>query len=260
MTLRHLLVTLLLIFSISPAFAQTALQPVPKVMVYKIAWNGIKLGRIIIEAEQSNFSYHMSIDTKTTGMVNMFSPLKSVIWASGRIYEGQIIPQKYNSRSASDEGDKDSTHELTYDEDGLLVDRVSFPPNDPSWRPDVPLDEARDAYDPVTAFFVLREKLFLNVNHRIKDTQITTYDGRRLAEFTFKAVNNGTKMRNGKVVPVINTVVFRKPINGYTPKELKKFDEGDPKIHAYFSADRRFVPLEFEIYHWSGKITASLDE
>jgi hypothetical protein len=141
-----------------------------------------------------------------------------------------------------------------------LVERSTNPVDDPSWRPEVPLKDVQDAYDPVSAYFVLRTKMFENVNRRIKDTYIKTYDGRRLAEFHFKAVNNGTKLRDGKVIPVINTVASRKPIHGYTPKELKKFDEGDPKIHVYFSADPRFIPLEFEIYHWSGKITASLEE
>lgn len=260
MTLRHLLIALCFaLTTTTPAFAAPVMEPFPKLMKYRIAWNNIKIGRVIIEANQTPYSYRMSIDTKTTGMLKMFSPLKSVTWASGRLYEGQIIPQKYNSRSSSDEGNGRSS-ELLYDEEGTLAQRTTIPVDDPSWRPEVPMDEARKAFDPITAYFIVRAMLYNNVNRGIKDTYIKTYDGRRLAEFQFKAVNNGTRLRDDKVVPVINTVAFRKPINGYTPKELKRYEEGDPKVHIYFSADKRFLPIEFEIYHWSGKISASLEE
>ncbi|MFZ4126186.1 MAG: DUF3108 domain-containing protein [Rickettsiales bacterium] len=259
MRIHRLLVALLFTFTSSIAFAAPPLAPFPKEMRYRIAWNNIKIGRVIVETTQNPYSYRMVLDTKTTGLASLLSPLKSVTMATGRFYDEQIIPQEYQSRSESDEG-KGRTSHLTYDEEGVLATRDINPVDDPSWRPEVPLEEAREAYDPVTAFFVLRKTLYDNVNRRIKDTYVKTYDGRRLAEFQFKAVNNGTKMRDDKIVPVINTVAFRKPINGYTPKELKKFDEGDPKVHVYFSADKRFLPLEFEIYHWSGKITANLEE
>lgn len=260
MRLRFLLVATLLAIplGLTPAAARE-LKPFPEVMKYRVAWNGIKIGRVIIETNQNTYSYRMVVDTKTTGIAKMFSPLKSVTVASGRIYEGHVIPQHYLARSTSDEG-KNRTSELRYGEEGLLIERTTVPLDDPSWRPEVPLEEATQAYDPVSAFFILREKMFRNVNQKIKDTRISTYDGRRLAEFLFKAVNNGTRMREGKIVPVINTVVFRRPIHGYTPKELKKFDEGDPKVHVYFSADTRFIPLEVEVYHWSGKITGELEE
>ncbi|MBN8544359.1 MAG: DUF3108 domain-containing protein [Alphaproteobacteria bacterium] len=259
MRIHHLLTALFFICTSSTAFAAPPLAPFPKEMRYRIAWNNIKIGRVIIETNQSNYSYRMVLDTKTTGLAKMFSPLKSVTWAEGRFYNEQIIPQQYLAKSESDEG-KNRTSHLTFDEEGLLSTRETNPVDDPNWRPEVPLEEARQAYDPVTAFFVLRKTLYENVNRRIKDSYVRTYDGRRLAEFNFRAINNGTKMRDDKIVPVVNTIAFRKPIHGYTPKELKKFDEGDPKVHIYFSADKRFLPLEFEIYHWSGKISASLEE
>lgn len=258
MRLRYLLLALFISLTTSTAFA-AELEPFPKVMTYRIAWNGIKIGRVIIETSQNSYSYRMSIDTKTTGLAKMFSPLKSVTSASGRYYEGQIVPQRYSAHSTSDEG-KDRTAKLSYDGEGTLIESVTEPKDDPSWRPEVSLEDAQHAFDPVTAFFVLRERMFMNVSRHIKDTTVSTFDGRRLADFTFKAVNNGTKMRDGKIAEIINSVVFRKPVQGYTPKELKKFDEGDPKIHVYFSADERFIPLEIEVYHWSGKITGSLEE
>lgn len=258
-TLCKILLALSIVTLPLSAFAAPPLANFPKEMRYRIAWNNIKIGRVIIETKQDSYRYRMVLDTKTTGLAKLFNPLESVTWAAGRFYDDHIIPQEYRAQSESDEG-KGRTAYLTFDEEGLLTTRETNPVDDPSWRPEVPLEEAREAYDPVTAFFVLRKTMYENVNRRIKDTYVKTYDGRRLAELHFKAINNGTKMRNDTVVPIINIVVFRKPINGYTPKELKKFDKGDPKVHVYFSADTRFIPLEFEIYHWSGTITASLEE
>jgi Protein of unknown function (DUF3108) len=241
-----------------PAFAEPMLDPFPETMRYEIAWNNIPIGRVIVTAKQTPYGYRMTLDTKTTGLMKFFAPLKSITWAKGRIYDGAMMPQEYRSESSSDEGKGRSAH-LFFDENGTLARQEVNPKDDPNWRPEVPLAEAQTAYDPVTAYFHLREEMFANVNRKVQDTYVRTYDGRRLAEFHFKAVNNGTKLRGEEIVPVINTVAFRKPINGYTPKELKKFEKGDPKVHVYFSADTRFIPLEFEIYHWSGTITASLE-
>ena len=63
----------------------------------------------------------------------------------------------------------------------------------------------------------------------------------------------------GKRMNVINTDLTREPIAGYKQKELKKFKEGDPAIHVYFSADEQFLPVQADIAISYGTITAKLE-
>jgi hypothetical protein len=226
---------------------------------YQIRWNGIGIGRIILNIKESDDGYMASVDTKTRGIIDIFSPLRGFTQVSGRITEeGAYLPTHYESRSQSDDGGR--TTSLAYDSDGELSKRLREPLDDPSWRPEVPLEEIVGVADPITAFLRLRSALFQNLQAKVKDTIVPAYDGRRYAEIRVRAINPGTKMLKGKVTPMINTVLFRKPINGYTPKELAKFDKGDPTVHVYFSHDMELMPLALDIDLPYGMITAEREK
>jgi len=226
---------------------------------YQIRWNGITIGRVILTINEREGAYHASVDTKTRGIIDIFSPLRGFTQVNGIITEeGNYIPTHYQSRSNSDEGGR--TTALTFDADGKLTERLREPLDDPNWRPEVPLEEIAGVTDPITAFLRLRKELFANLKAKVKDTVVPAYDGRRYAEMRVRAINPGTRMIHKKVTPIINTVLFRKPINGYTPKELAKFDKGDPTVHAYFSHDLQLMPLVITIDLPFGLITAEREK
>lgn len=240
-----------------PAFAEVpALTPLNYEMRYNVAWNGLPIGRVRITAKQDGFGYSMVVDTKTRGMVDMFSGEHALAQVKGRVDESLgFIPQLYDSRSLSKKDGRTTT--ITYDGEGKIKERKRTPPDGDS-RPVVALDEANTATDPITAFFVLREKMHGNIARNQRETVIRTYEGARLAEFTFKVISRARVEVGGEYVNAINVVPKRLPLNGYKEKELKKYRAGDPTVHLYMSADERFVPLQASVDLSFGEITAEL--
>ena len=225
---------------------------------YRIAWNGIKIGRVNFYFEETEQAYRVIVDTKTSGVARLFHALHSTTTGNGRKIEGRYIPQFYHANSNSEEG-KGRVAKLYFNAEGMLERREVSPPEDPLWRPEVPLEELAGAVDPVTIFFVMRQEIARNLTYNIKTTSARVYDGRRLAEISVRAINAGTRLMDDAVVPMLNTIITRQPMNGYTPKEMKKFEDGDPVLHLYFSRDKRFMPIAAETYLRFGTISATLE-
>lgn len=242
-----------------PAAAQVpALIPLNHTLRYDVSWNGLALGRIRIEVGQDGFGYHVTVDTKTRGVMNVFGREHTVAQVKGRIGDTErFIPQRYESRSLAKEDGR--TTVITYDEHGSIATRTRTPADGAS-RPTVPLDQANTATDPITAFLLLREKMHANMARNQRETSLRTYEGARLADFTFKVISRARIELNGEYVNAINTVPTRTPIAGYKEKELKKHREGDPTVHVFFSADERFIPLQAKVSLMLGTITANLAE
>lgn len=242
----------------APAMAQVPpLEPLNLEVRYDVYWNGLPLGRVRITAKEDDFTYKLVVDSKTRGLADIFAESKSVAFAQGRMADGEYIASRYESRSDSE--NKRHTV-MTYDETGAILTRDRTPQDDPAWRPVVPLSEANTATDPITAFFVLRQRMHQNIASNIKETQVKTYEGARLALFDFTVVSRASLKIMKQSVNAINIVPKRTILNGYTPKEQKKFAKGDPTVHVYFSADGRFIPLLAEVKLPFGTLKAELTE
>lgn len=243
---------IILLWAAMAAFPATAqvpeLTPLTYKMRYEVTWNGIALGRVRIETKEDKFGYRMSVDSKTRGILNLFDPQRGVIIASGKVTErGEYLPHSYASRALSEEGRRTT---IRYDKEGTIISRERTPPDDPKRRPVVPLADANTGRDPLTAFYMLRKTMHRNIAFNVRDTVMRTYDGARLADFTFSVISRARvePMNDGdKYVNAINTIVTRKPLAGYKDKELAKHAKGDPSIHIYFSADEKFIPLMLDI-------------
>lgn len=235
------------------------LKPLNITARYNVRWGVFTLGRLIVTAKEDMTSYQMQFDIKTKGLAEWFAKTRGVTSAEGFKSEaGDYLPDNYHSWNKSRKEKREVR--LKYNDEGGLATRDRIPMDDPNWRPEVPEDLLLDAYDPVTAFLNLRSMLLENFKIKISETPIKAYDGRRLAEFTVRAINAGTKQVHGKIIPVINTVVIRRPMNGYTPKELKKYDDGDPTVHAYFAANGVLMPLVVEVALRFGTLKLEIDE
>jgi hypothetical protein len=256
-----LLFTLISPFLYLPAHAATPpqLELLKGEYKYRITWNGIKIGRVILFFEETSENYRVLVDTKTSGIVRMFHPLKSTTIGEGSKIDGRYVAEFYHANSDSDDG-KGRQSKLYFDPSGNVDRREVTPLDDPSWRPVVPLSELVGASDPVNAFFVMRQDLSSNIVQNIRTTRVHVYDGRRLAELSLRAIHAGTKLIHHQTTPILTTVLSRKPINGYTPKELKKFEAGDPILRLHFSRDNRFVPIAAEAYLRFGTIAATLEK
>lgn len=239
---------------------QKSLEPFVLNAKYNVSWNGITLGRIRVHATENATSYKISVDTKTKGMGVMFSSEKRIAIAEGkRSNNGSYSTTKYESSPMDGAEGRRTT--LLYDEHGKLGSITRMPAEDPNWRPEVSKKESDQAVDSATAGLVLRRELYAELAKGKTDVSAKTYDGARLATMRIQALKQEARVQiMGNYVPAINTIVTRQPINGYTPKEIKKFNAGDPEIHLYFSSDEKFIPLLATVDTSFGKLSATLDE
>lgn len=239
--------------------ADVALAPLNVSLRYNIYWNGLPLGRVRVQVDETSSTYHAVVDTKTRGLAEMFSPVRGYVVTSGiKDIMGEYIPTDYRSENKDD--DKTAVTEISYSSEGDIAASKRTPPDDPAHRPPVAMEDLYGAHDPVSAFLMLRRNMMANLKAKQPETSVRTFDGRRLAEFTFRAINPGTKMIHGKIVPMINMILTRKPISGYTEKELKKYDKGDPTVHVYFAQNGIFLPLSIEAQVMFGMIRCEIDE
>lgn len=247
------------LFSASAVAAPQPLAPLNLQGRYTVAWNGISIGRIILTSNEDGKTYSMSVDTKTSGIGSLFSKEKRVATATGRVTGGSYIPEKYDSRPQKD-GEKGARHTtLIYDAAGNVKSRDQVPTDDPSYRPLVPPQELVGTVDTVTGGLALRKALYEAAEKKLSSVTVKTYDGSRLAEMTLTPLKTDTKVQiMDSYIPVVNTLVTRKPISGYTAKELKKFKAGDPEIHLYFSNDEKFWPVRATIDASFGQLSATL--
>jgi hypothetical protein len=237
------------------------LAPFNYTLKYDVTWNGLPIGHVRIITSESDYRYTLTVETKTRGILRLFDGTKSTIRTEGRYIEKDgredvPSPQNYESRAKNSDRTKITT--VRYNMQGEIIKRERNPADDPTNRPVVPLEKANKAVDPLTGIYVARQMLRDNIERNIRDTTVRTYDGARLADLTFKVVSRASLEVLGESTNAINIVLKRTPIDGYKKKELKKYNEGDPVIHVYFSADERFIPLAADVKLKFGTISAKL--
>lgn len=263
MNLYKKLVLPLLILGLGTLPASAAVPELAPLNVktrYDVTIGGMAIGRVRITVTEDAFGYRMIVDTKTRGLVDIFAPLESIAIAKGRVTDArEYIPQSYSSVAKKDGDNKNRRASITYDAAGQIVTRSRLP-DEKGWRPVVPLEKANEAVDPMTGFLVLRHALRDAMAREQREATVLTYDAGRLARLTVKVISRARIEVDGKYRDAINTVVTRQPIDGYTPKEMKKFKEGDPVMHIYFSPDAEFMPLLATIRLHYGDIRVTLTE
>lgn len=253
------LIVLFGLLAAAPALAAEPLQPLKLNARYRISWGGLTLGRIRIEAKEDATSYFMAIDTKTTGVGAIISGDRSLITSRGAVTKDfSYIPASYESKPL--DGSDRTTVTLTYDAAGKITKRERNPDDDPNWRPRVPFEEINTAHDSVSAAFVLRRKLYEAMATGGKEVSTRTYDGARLANMKIARQADVTMDMMGKKQELVDVTIARIPINGYTPKELKKFKKGDPEIHLYFTNDSAFLPVRASANSGFGELSMTMVE
>jgi Protein of unknown function (DUF3108) len=134
------------------------------------------------------------------------------------------------------------------------------PDDDPAWRAPVSFKHINTARDPITASFMLRRMLFAARENPAAMVSTRTYDGARLAEMKMIRAANAKVAVMHQYKDAINVAVVRLPIEGYTSKEIKKFNSGDPEIRLYFSNDAAFIPIRATAKVLIGELSLRLDD
>lgn len=181
---------------------------------YYIDFSGIPVGKLWVEVKFDGEECYAQSVLKTTGLVSMFEKIKSTTRANGVYKNGEWRPLDYaNSKKDSDGVE---TTNLSFSPGGALLKRELSKEDDPNWRPRVPAAEAKDAWHPAMALCAWGNGLNNQAAGEVSEYRI--YDGKR--HFLVQAERLDDEQFR----------LSRQPLSGYTPKEQKRFDEGDPEL------------------------------
>ncbi|MEJ0009416.1 MAG: DUF3108 domain-containing protein [Alphaproteobacteria bacterium] len=231
------------------------LEPLNAEARYDVTFNGLTLGRIRVSYHETAFGYKIDVDTETHGIAAIVKSEHTDTVAEGTLRDGQYAPTRFEFK-----GDKQRHATLAFDGEGHITGSSRTPQDDPKWRPPVPAEALAGVVDPATGFFVARRQLHDAMDSGGKEVTVRTYDAAHLTDLNVRAVSPADLVIMGKPQRAINLVIARKPVDGYTEKEKKRYAAGDPPIHFYLSADGRFFPLKVEAGMKWGVLSAELTE
>lgn len=225
---------------------------------YQFTWNSIPFGKISFDGYQSNPGYEATASLKVTGLARLFSSHKSTSSVKG---EGLDFPkaQRLFELDGEKRGKPDDVR-LTYAQGGTLETIYMDDTHDLSYRPEVPEALRNGISDPLTFVFESRKRLHEAVETGQTTVVVRAFDGKRLAEATYTILGDYMVKWQGKEVPAIKVGMIRKPIEGYTEKELKKIKSRESgTAYLYFTPDSAFIPLIATYEFGLGTLKAELE-
>lgn len=237
-----------------PALADD-LPPLDFKGVYDFRFSGVPIGRMGIESEQSPAHYAMTADVTTVGVARLFTEHEShtVVSGSGAgfAYPNVAYESRYRTK------DKKKSVVMGWKE-GAFGSETLVPPDNRATRPEVPAEMKKDAADPLSFNLILRKKTWEALQSGNPAFSLNVYDGRRLMRVDAAVAGKQVIRLDGRKAAAVRVALRRKPLAGYTAKELKRFDPNEPTLWIYYSDDARFIPIHLEVGFLFGKLTATL--
>lgn len=257
--LYYVLLPSLLAFAM-PALAKEAgtLEPLSFSGIYTFGWSGVKFGEMDFLSEEKTGHFRAETHIRTTGLLNLFAAHASHTTLKSALEEGGIStsPRTYETFYTTK---KEPRHvKLVFARGGAVTEEIVMPPENRQKRPEVPAADKKAALDPLSFLLALRKGLHEALQTDKKQVSLRLFEGRRLMDTDFVIAGHATLLRGTQEVPVIRVIGRRKPVAGYTAKELASLKEGDPPVIAYFSDDGHLVPLRLEVPLPVGMLYAEL--
>lgn len=244
------LVVLLAIMVSSAVRAETPLEPFNLRAVYHCVWGGLSVGELVIDSQETN-QYRVKLDVETRGLVKFFSKHRSNSTVHG-IAEPSYQPLSFVSNYSTKGKPKFTS--LKFAPDGSLIEEVHKPQKPEKDETPVTDSLKKGVYDPVTSILAIRRKLHEARQSNQKQFTFRMYDGKRLSELRFRILGTTTIATGETKTPVIRVAASRKPLAGFSPKDLKHIEQGDPPLTIYFTQDEKLLPTRLELDTAFGRI------
>ena len=213
---------------------------------YDFTWTGIKLAAMELSITQDKEKYALHLAIQSAGIVNLFTHHISDTVAHGRRDGNQYFPELYESHYWTKK--KPRHLKIVFDAKGAVKEDMVEPPEDPTERPTIPHSLKDGTVDPLTMLLVAAAG---NYKPRVFDAK-HLFDG-TATKGEQKVIRTYNGPRNA-----IPFALTRKPVAGMTKRELKEYEEGDPPLTFYFTADNTGIPLYITMPLAVGLIKGSL--
>lgn len=254
-TLSRYIKFLLIFMCISaPAKAQEPLPPLDFSGHYDFTLAAIPFGQLDIVLSQGPGHYRATSDIATTGVAKVFVQHQSHTVSRGTGANYRYTEVEYETNYET-KGKKRSARFVK--RNGEMVEDDVEPADSRATRPAVPLADKSAAWDPVSLALGMRIELARVIAQKGKDFSLTYYDGRRLTRGNFSYIGEKVIKIKGIKYPVYTVIGSRQPVAGFTQKELKRMEGGEPQLTVYFSKDK-LIPIRLELNIGFGVAAATL--
>lgn len=184
---------------------------------YYLDFSGVPVGKLWASAQFDGETCHTQTSLKTKGMVRVFKKLKTYTNATARLEEKRWVPTQYHYyRKEVEEPDSVT---LKYSPSGAVVYRKVEGEDDPNWRPRVPAQKVKAVWNPATTLCGLAS--VLNGQEIGATKEVPLYDGKRYFTVHIERVEE-EKFRLSRTLN-----------DGFTPKEHKRYEKGEPPLYLY---------------------------
>jgi hypothetical protein len=143
------------------AFALAApLHAEPVSANYQVYFGGLHVLNAEAKLERGGGAYSLVAVAETQGFVGWLNPWQGTTESSGQIAAGKVVPRHHLNWGTDDDSDSGTRLvELSYDEDGDIVDTRVQPEQDWEDRHPLPADAGKGTLDPLSVIAGLSELL-----------------------------------------------------------------------------------------------------
>ncbi|MDX2113160.1 MAG: DUF3108 domain-containing protein [Alphaproteobacteria bacterium] len=252
---RYKLPLLFIAFLLYSSMASAALTPVNFSGQYGLYLSGLPIGTMKAGVDVRKDGYDITAAVRTSGLVGMIARHRSNSSASA---SGQNI-NRMNVTYLVDAQTRNKKRTIKLVKHaGKVTEEVINPPENRASRPEVPAAMKDGTFDAISIVLKLRS-LIEDWKKNGDDTAIIRlYDGRRLSEAAV-TIHGEKKLRKYGEKAVIALSIKRKPLEGFTQKELSQYRPDEPALTIYFSNDDKLIPLHLELPFTFGTLTAEME-
>jgi hypothetical protein len=222
-----------------------ALEPVHTVARYLFTWDGIALGALALEINDTASIYSLHVQVHSVGIVNLFTHHTSDTTVTGLHIQGGYQPLHYESHYKTK--NKPRHIILLFDKAGRVTEETVEPRESRNERPDVPHALKDGSRDPLSTLMEIRAG----------QSGFHGFDAQRLYEVKSAAGANATLRIAGTPRPAVRYILSRTPLAGMTAKEMREYAKGEPPLTLFFSDDAERIPLMVSVPFF-GRITGIL--
>lgn len=238
-----------------PLTAFAALTPVSFTGQYGLYLSGLPIGTMKAGVNVKANGYDITAAVRTSGLVGMIARHRSdsSAEATGTDIDRMNVTYLVDSQTRN----KKRTIRLVK-KNGKVTEEVINPPENRATRPEVASAMKDGTFDAISIVLKLRSLIEEWKKTGKNQATIRLYDGRRLTDARV-TIEGEKKLRKYGTNGVITLSIKRKPVAGFTQKELAQYRPDEPALTIYFSNDEKLIPLHLELPFTFGVLTAEME-
>lgn len=239
-------------------------------LTYAAMLGGLHVADLMVTLDQNEVGYKSDLEVVSRGVVRWVEDFRARITGEGAFAPAEeanssqpSLPQPEHFHREWTGGEIASVMTMTFDPktgEAVVAERLYNPLTDEDlsrddmpWNRDerreerepVPEDLRRDVLDPMGAFISARRQILAQggATGASKSFRVPIYDGQRRYDIVGKTAPIRSTEINGTEMAVIPVSVKLEPIFGFNERSKNRMT--DTVNRLYFSADGRFIPIQF---------------